>query len=218
MTTKFKLLGIAALVLVAVTAGYAGSLLNTIEPAPVEAAKPRATTAVRIAVINLEEASRQSKWFGALKIDWENAQDDIKRQNEKMKADYSTMRDEYQRARLRGDDPDDLLSKVAEIKAMEEAQKAAMEVQKGYLQALLNQYQKDVLKKVMDELVKFVQLEGYDIVLQDYTLETEEVGFFTGGVYSQTLMSKPVLHAPGLKANTNAYVTDITQAIIDRIK
>lgn len=213
---KFKLMGFAALVLVAVGAGYVGSLLNTTEPEPVEAAKPRAREAVRIAVINLEEASRQSKWFKELKIDWERAQTDIKGQAEKMKADYELKVEEYQRARLRGDDPNELLSVGVEIKAMEEAMKAAREEQASYLQALLNQYQKDVLLKVMDELDKYVKLEGYDIVLQDYTLESEEAGFFKDNVYAQTLMSKPVLHVPG--GVNNAYVTDITQPIIDRIK
>lgn len=214
---KLKLFGIAALVLIAVGAGYVGSLLNTTEPETVEAAKPRATTAVRIAVINLEEASRQSKWFKELKIDWENAQADIKNQAEQMRADYELKVDEFRRAQLRGDDPNELLSLKVEIKALEEAMKAAREEQASYLQALLNQFQKDVLIKVMDELEKYVKLEGYDIVLQDYSLEsTEDAGFFKDNVYAQTLMSKPVLHVPG--GVNNAYITDITQPIIDRIK
>ena len=96
------------------------------------------------------------------------------------------------------------------------ASAAAREEQAGYLQALLNQYQKDVLQKVIEELEKFVKLEGYDIVLQDYTLEAAEAGFFKDNVYAQTLMSKPVLHVPG--GVNNSYVTDITQTIIDRIK
>ena len=211
---KLKLLGIAALAVLAIAGGYVGSMMNT---ESVEAARPREEKAIRVAIINLEEASRQSKWFKALKIDWEGAQDDIKRQNEKMKADYQAKVEEYQRARLRGDEQDDLLPLEVEIKAMEEAQKAASEEQQNYLQALLNQYQKDVLRQVMAEIDTYVQLEGYDIVLQDYTLETEEAGFFQGGIYAQTLMSKPVLHVPSVN-DKNAYVTDITQPIIERIK
>ena len=212
---KMKLTAFAAFLVMAVAAGYVGSLLNTTEPETVEAAKPREKEAVRIAVINLEEASRQSKWFKALRIDWEHAQSDIKRQAEDMKAEYDAKVEEYQRARLRGDEAGELLTLGVEIKALEEAQKAAREEQTGYLQALLNQYQKDVLQRVMEEIEMFVKLEGYDIVLQDYTLEAAEAGFFQDNVYAQTLMSKPVLHVPG--GVNNSYVTDITQSIIDRI-
>lgn len=213
---KLKLLCFAALLSLAAGAGYLGSLFNNPGTEVVQAAPDRQPKSIRIATINLEEASRQSKWFKALKNDWERAQEDIKQQSEKMKADYQAKVEEYQRARLRGDDPSLLISISVEIKALEEAQKAAREEQTAYLQALLNQYQKDVLLKVMDELERYVKLEGYDMVLQDYTLESEEAGFFQDNVYSQTLMSKPVLHVPG--ATANPYVTDITQPIIDRIK
>ena len=212
--------GFVFTVLAALVAGVAGSYFqNRLETETVEAqARPRAHDAIRVAVVDLEQVCRQARLFRELKVDWESAQEQIVLQNEKMQADYEARLSDLNRGRLRGDDPDVLLPIQVEIKAMEEAKQAYAEEQRVYLKALLDEYQKEVLSKVMKELERFVDLTGYDIVLQDYTLETEEAGFFSGGVYAQTLLAKPVLYSPNARVAGNEYVTDITEAMIQRVR
>ncbi|MCB9932143.1 MAG: OmpH family outer membrane protein [Planctomycetes bacterium] len=209
-----------ALVLLACAAGFAGGLirdsLKETEPVDtVSAAPPRAKSgAIRIAVINLEEASRQSRRFNELKGLWDAAQNELKAQDEKMEDEYNRKLAELRRARDEGERTD----LRVELQSIQEARKASKDEQQKYLASLLAQYQKDVLKMVMGELEGFVKREGYDIVLQDYEVDTANSDFFSGGAYAQTLMSKPVLYAPGIKDKKNEYVVDITQAIIDLVK
>lgn len=215
-----KRFAFAALILLACAAGFAGSLihdsLKTTEPAEtVHAAPERAKAgAVRIAVINLEQASRESRKFKELKILWEAAQEELKKQNQKMEQDYNAKLAELRRAGTE----DEKMALRVELKSFQEAQKVSQEEQQKYLGALLAQYQTDVLRHVMEEMDKFVRKEGYDIVLQDYDVEAADADFFSGGAYAQSLMSKPVLLTPGTKDKKNAYVVDITQEIINLVK
>lgn len=215
-----KRFAFAALILLACAAGFAGSLihdsLKTAEPTEaVHAAPERAKAgAVRIAVINLEQASRESRKFKELKILWEAAQEELKKQNQKMEQDYNAKLAELRRAGTE----DEKMALRVELKSFQEAQKVSQEEQQKYLGALLAQYQTDVLRHVMEEMDKFVRKEGYDIVLQDYDVEAADADFFSGGAYAQSLMSKPVLLTPGTKDKKNAYVVDITQEIINLVK
>jgi len=215
-----KRFAFAAFILLACAAGFAGSLihdsLKTTEPAEtVHAAPERAKAgAVRIAVINLEQASRESRKFKELKILWEAAQEELKKQNQKMEQDYNAKLAELRRAGTE----DEKMALRVELKSFQEAQKVNQEEQQKYLGALLAQYQTDVLRHVMEEMDKFVRKEGYDIVLQDYDVEAADADFFSGGAYAQSLMSKPVLLTPGTKDKKNAYVVDITQEIINLVK
>lgn len=215
-----KRFAFAALILLACAAGFAGSLihdsLKTAEPAgTVHAAPERAKAgAVRIAVINLEQASRESRKFKELKILWEAAQEELKKQNQKMEQEYNAKLAELRRAGTE----DEKMALRVELKSLQEAQKYSQEEQQKYLGGLLSQYQTDVLRHVMEEMDKFVRKEGYDIVLQDYDVEAADADFFSGGAYAQSLMSKPVLLTPGTKDKKNAYVVDITQEIINLVK
>ena len=212
-----------ALVLIACSAGFVGSLMHDSFSASdvaeqVNAAPPRATVPIRIALVNLEEASRQSKVFKKLKLDWDDAQKELKAQAEKYQQAYEKKYQDIQRARMAGSDEDEILTMRVEFQALEQTMKAAEEEGKKYLSALLSQFQKEVLVVVMDEIDKFCKIEGYDLVLQDYTVESEDADFFSGGAYAQSLMSKPVLMAPGMDKKANSYVIDITQAIVDKVK
>ncbi|MCA8911653.1 MAG: OmpH family outer membrane protein [Planctomycetes bacterium] len=210
---------VVALVLLAVAAGFAGSLIHdavTKDAEPVHAAKARSKDGgIRVALLNLEEASRQSKKFKERKNDWDAAQKDLKEQGEKLKSSYDAKRAEAAREHANGHDTLDL---KVELQSIEEAVKAFQDESKNYLAALLNQYQTEVLREVIKAVEAFAALEGYDIVVQDYTVNAEDADFFSGGAYAQSMMSKPVLAAPGMLTNKNAYVTDITQAIIDKLK
>jgi hypothetical protein len=215
-----KRLSFLALVLLACAAGFAGSLihdsLKTAEPAEaVHAAPERAKAgAVRIAMINLEEASRQSRKFRELKILWDAARDELSKQDQKMEQEHNAKLAELRRATTE----EERMARRVELKAIQETHKISKDEQQKYLGALLAQYQKDVLVMVMDEIDKFAKREGYDIVMQDYTVEAAEADFFSGGAYAQSLMSKPVLLTPGTKDRKNAYVMDITQDIINLVK
>lgn len=215
-----KRFAFAALILLACAAGFAGSLihdsLKTTESAETVHAVPERAKggAVRIAVINLEQASRESRKFKELKILWEAAQEELKKQNQKMEQDYNAKLAELRRAGTE----DEKMALRVELKSFQEAQKVSQEEQQKYLGALLAQYQTDVLRHVMEEMDKFVRKEGYDIVLQDYDVEAADADFFSGGAYAQSLMSKPVLLTPGTKDKKNAYVVDITQEIINLVK
>src|SRR5690606_14704641 len=129
----------------------------------VNAAPARASEPIRIALVNLEEASRQSRVFKKLKDDWEGAQDEIKKQNETYQQTYDRKMQEVQRARLKGDE-DAILTLKVELQALEETGKAAQQEQEKYMTALLAQFQKDVLVVVMAEIEAFCKLEAYDMV------------------------------------------------------
>jgi hypothetical protein len=209
---------LVALVLLACGAGFfGGEIREALSPEPVYAQPERAKAGIRIALFNLEKAARSSKLFKAKKIDWDQAQTALKEQNEKMQRDYKLKMEEIKRARLANPE-DNVLSLRVELQAIEQALKVAEEEQRDYLGALLAQYQKEVLIEVMKELNDYVGLMEYDIVLQDYEDASSDADFFSGAAYAQSLMSKPVLAAPGIEKKKNPYVTDITDAIIERMK
>jgi hypothetical protein len=134
-----------------------------------------------------------------------------------MELDYKTKYGEIQRAAISKPE-DNQLAARSELQALEQAMKVAKEEQQQYLGALLAQYQKEVLQEVMTVLEKFVAKHTYDIVIQDYEDAATDADFFSGAAYAQSLMSKPVLTAPGMKEKKNPYVTDITDAIIELVK
>lgn len=206
---------VVALVLIACGAGFfGGEIRDALAPEvqPAYAQPVRAQAGIRIALFNLEKAARNSDEFTERKLLWEEAQKSLKEQNDKMKRDYDAKLAEIQRRRLARPD-DDLLDLRVEAQAIEQAMKAAKEEQQEYMSALLAQYQKEVLIVVMEKLESYVNKHGFDIVLQQYDDAAEEADFFSGAAYAQSLMSKPVLFAPGVLSNKNAYVTDITDAI-----
>lgn len=211
---------LAGAVLLAVGAGFFGGQLReavTPQPEPVYAQNVRAKEGIRIALINLEKTARQSKRFKELKNEWDAAQEQLKQQNSKMELDYKAKVAQIQRDAI--SKPEDAqLAARSEAQAIEQAMKVAKEEQQAYLGALLAQYQKEVLQEVMTVLDKYVAKQGYDLVIQDYDDADADADFFSGAAYAQSLMSKPVLSAPGMKEKKNAYVTDITDAIIDIVK
>lgn len=215
-----KRLGFAFTIFAALIAGAVGSyLMDQVKPEEVEAqARPRADEAIRVAIVDLEQVCRQSRLFKERKIDWDHAQSEVASQNKKLEDDYRAAMERLMRAKLRGDGPDVTMPLQVEATALEEAHKAGIEEAKVYLRALLNEYQKEVLQYVMKELELFVNLSGFDVVLQDYSLEAEEAGFFEGGIYAQTLLSKSVLYYPEGANKPNHYITDITEVMIQRLR
>ena len=216
-------LTLAFVAIAATVSGIAASLftvllLGAAQPEPVQAApdKPEATTPIRIAVVNLEEVSRSSPEFQKRKERWEDAQREIRTQAADLKARYERAVEEYEHAR--GGDGIEVLMLGIEVKSLEETMEAAREEQAAYLQALLNEYQVEVLKVVLDNVQRYARQEGFQLVLQDYTLGSPDEGFFSRNDYAQTLMSKPVVAAPGIASGANTHVTDITKILIHHMR
>ena len=207
---------------IAAVAGLIGGLTPLVfeEPANVHAVGPRADKGIRIALLSLETAARESGLFKSKKSDWETIQEQFVAENKRDKKELAEMRQDLAlMARSENADQDEVASQQLAIKTMEEAIKVKRDQQQKYLALLLEQYQKEVLQAVIIEVEKYVEKEGYDLVLQDYELKGgDESDFLARDTFSQTLMSKPVLYAPGLLKFKNNYVTDITESIVKRVK
>lgn len=179
-------------------------------PDPAPKAKPQV---MRVALANLEAISRNSPKFKALKREWDVAQAEMKQQYNEWQEDYDSTYQQLQRAKLKNDQ--ELVMELrVHLQATDQTMKACEEEGKKYLSALLSQFQTEVLREVMLNLERYVRQKGFDIVLQDYTLELTDEDFFGAGEYAQTMMSKPVLSAPGALDGKNLFVTDITQELI----
>lgn len=209
-----RCLTVLAFALLAGAAGLGGSLLHQrlAQPQEVHAQSMRAEKGIRIALLNLEAAARSSKKFGDLKLKWDETQQAMKAEMERLQADHDKLKAEVRAAQATGD-IELALTSQAQQSALQETMEVTRKQQGAYLQSLLNQYQKEVLVEVMAKAEEYCKKEGFDLLLQDYTLDATESGFFSGGAYAETLMNKPVLYAPGLKDLKNAYVVDITAAI-----
>lgn len=217
-----KRFGSLVLVVCALMAGFAGSVLHhnyVVEDArDVEAQLDRRDKSVRIALVNLEECARQSGAFKQLKIKWDETQEDVTRRSEKMKREYETKGAQLRRARRDGRTEDETLGLRVELKSLEEQMEVAEKEQRAYLSQILNQYQKSVLEVVMASIEEYAKVQKFDIVLQDYSVDSGEAAFFEGSAYAQALLTKPVLYAPGVVDNSNGYVVDITPVMVERLR
>ena len=209
-----RILASVALAALAAVAGLAGSAIHQhfSQPQEVHAQSVRAEKGIRIALLNLEAAARKSSKFTDLKVKWDETQKAMKDETERLQADLEKLKLEVRAAQAAGD-IELAMTAQAQHSALQETMEVTRKQQGAYLQSLLNQYQKDVLVEVMAKAEEYCKKEGFDLLLQDYTLDATEAGFFSGGAYAETLMNKPVLYAPGLKDLKNAYVVDITGAI-----
>ena len=201
---------VAALSTLAWTTLFTPGTVNA-APDPAPQAPPRT---MRVALVNLEEVSRNTPLFRRLRSEWDDAQADIKSYNNKLQREYDARLRRIEAGGGPFADEDDVLTERVELQAIKETQKAAKEEGEKYLDALLSDFQKQVLQEVMVNLKRYIRQNGYDIALQDYSVETGEVDFFSAGEYAQSLMSKPVLDAPGALDGSNVFVTDITQEMV----
>lgn len=211
---------VALILAVAMVAGVAGGVVSNLFSNVSVVEAQRAQDGIRIAVLKLETAARESQMFKDKKENWETIQGQFVAENKRDQSALRQMQQEFnEEARREKVDQDDLAALQLEIKTMKEAIKVKREQQQQYLALLLESYQKEVLQVVIAEVKKYAKKEGYDVVLQDYELESsDDSGFLSRDEYLQTLMSKPVLYAPNLKNYKNKYVSDITESIIKRVK
>ena len=148
--------------------------------------------------------------FKKRKIDWEAAQAEVRKQDDEYTQAIETKRRDINRGINTGATQDQLTTLRVELQALEETHKAAREEQHKYLEDLLAQYQKEVLQEVVNKIETYAKTHDFDMVVQDYALDATDADFFSGSAYTQTLLSKPVICAPGMARNKNAYVVDIT--------
>jgi hypothetical protein len=207
--TTLGLLAISALFSSIVASVSTLVALGLTSPQPVQAAPDKKE--LRIAIVNLEAVARATPKFARCKIEWDAAQDELKRQTQKMKRDYKLTLEKIQRALARNPEADVLELRV-ELQSIEQLMKVAEEEHRMYLGALLAEYQKLVLVDVYANLQRYVRQEGYNLVLQDYE-NAVDADFFSGAAYAQSMMSKPVLDAPWA-LDGDPHVTDITAVMI----
>ncbi len=210
---------IVALACVAVLAGYGGSLLSGLmQPQVVSAQNERATRGIRIAVVNIEKAAKASAEFDRKQTQWKRAMEDLELERKNIEEEANSATAELRKARLDGDQ-DKVLDIQARLETLEAKFKMSVEQHEEYLTGLMAKYQDDVLRKVEAEVAKVARLKGVDIVLQDYEVDSApQGGFFSDGTYAQTLLNKPVFLVPGRIDNSNNYVTDITEQVINGLK
>ena len=211
-----------ALVAIAATAsGLAASLftvllLGAAQPEPVQAA-PEATAPIRIAVVNLEEVSRSSRLYAHKMWQWKSVQDDVQKAADRDRGEYEAAIRRLNFALSKGEDKIEIQMCRIEVQAYEESLAALQTELAEYLQKLLDEYQREVLKDVLDNVRRYARQEGFQLVLQDYTLD-ESNAKFTENDYAETLMAKPVVDAPGMSSDANTHVTDITKIMIDHMR
>jgi Skp family chaperone for outer membrane proteins len=211
---------IAVLAVTALAAGFLGGWLREAvsHPEAVAAQGPGNTKPIRIAVVDLERAGRESAIFNERRQQWDRMTGDFDKANQKIEDDIRRLEIELLRARREGL-REDMESLRLEITSLEETLELRKRLQHETLASLLRKYQNEVVEKVMEEIRAYTEREQFHLVLQDYTTaDSDDADFFAGGSVAQTYLSKPVLHAPGMRAGENPYVVDITQTIIQRMR
>jgi Skp family chaperone for outer membrane proteins len=212
-----KVAWISGVAVLALLAGFGGSWIRDwAQPQQVEAQPQRAERGIRIALVNLEEVARRSPMFADRKLRWDRHQKALEDERKRIDDDINVKEAELRRARADNRSEDELLQLRVELEVLKRHRERAVEDHQFHMSLLLSKYQKEVLQYVRPEIERYAQLQKYDIVLQDYSVEDAE-GLFSGDAYAQTLINKPVLYAPGVIDNSNPYVTDITEAIINRM-
>jgi Skp family chaperone for outer membrane proteins len=212
MNSKWMLSGLVA---VAVAAGFCGSLVSGLfQPGQVEA---QALPPIKIALVNIEKAAKESAIFKEKKSLWDAAQADLRKQREAIEAHIEDVKRQAQRT----DKPEALATLKAQMEALKGRQEEAMRSHEKYLGDLMAQYQDEVLKKVKGVVEDVATVNKFHIVFQDYD-EPSSSGSsdFFGGTYAQTLLNKPVFFAPGVTpgGKPNEYVQDITETVIAKLK
>ncbi len=209
MKSKWMLSGLVA---VAVAAGFCGSLVSGLfQPGPVEAQTP---PPIKIALVNIEKAAKESAIFQEKKNLWDAAQEDLRKQREAIEADIEDVRRQAQRT----DDREKLATLKGQMEALKGRQEQAIRGHEEYLGQLMSQYQDEVLKKVKGVVEDVATVNKFHIVFQDYEPASSGSSDFFGGTYAQTLLNKPVFFAPGVERNANVYVQDITSTVIAKLK
>ncbi len=214
---------IALVILCACVAGCIGAaaamlLAGAAQPAHAQAG----ATTFKLAILNLQEAARNSNKFIECKLDFDKNQEWVNSERKKKKTELDVLNDRLREYRGQGKTEDAAIAEVA-IKAKEEEMQQADELYKRYLGQLRDKYMEDVLKVVFNQAKEYCKRHGYHMLLQDYTLDeaAAEEGLFSGRVYAETLMNKPVLFpefGKGDLPSPNPFITNITPEIIKLVK
>ena len=213
--TMLSVAAIAALVAAVTASAVTLIAVNFMQPDTVQAA-PQRRPGMQVATVNLEQVARVSKTFANCKVDWERAQSELATQNRETREAYLQCKRDLDAA-LSSDEeqnPDQIIDLRVQLQSYEESINAAKVEQRQYLSALLDEYQKRVLKEVIADVRTYARHVGFDLVLQTYSTGGDGSDFFGGGDYAQSLMSQTVLDAPGADDLSNAHVTDITDNVV----
>lgn len=215
MNRAMLTVAVTAALIAAVTASLCTLVaIKYAQPEVVQAA-PQPRPGMQVATVNLEELARLSRSYAVRSKDWELIRNDLAEQNKRSHDKYLHYKHDLDALLDAGVSLNDdrVLDLLVELQAREEAAKAAKTEQRQYLAALLDEYQKEVLEEVLAGVKRYARENGFDLVLQTYSI-SEAPDFFADGTFVQRLMSQTVLDAPGAEDLSNAHVTDITDKMI----
>jgi len=219
-----KRINAAVVVALALLAGLSGGVLSSrfSDPQPVHAADRR----IKIALLDLVKASRQSATYIKLKINFDEEMKRLKDAMETKKADLEKMNKDLEEKKRRNADAQDIQLKEVDIKGEQEKLKVMQEYYQKWLGDLSNGFQKDVLAEVYEKAKEYCTKNGYDLMIQDYEVDsTASKGddeLSGTRAWAETLKTKPVLFAsrsePDKPTAPNVFVQDITDEIIKLVK
>lgn len=212
---------VAVIVSLALLAGLAGGLISSQFGRTQEV---HAAGEIKVGMLDLVRASRQSRKYIELKSNFDAQMNDLKGKMEVKKKELENLNRELDQLKRRSATAEDIQKKEVDIKAKQEELKVVQEYYQNWLGELSNDFQKEVLDAVYQEAVNYCKKNGYDLLLQEYELSTQATGDELGGnrAWAETLKNKPVLYfassAPGNPGKPNMYVQDITDEIIRLVK
>ncbi len=221
---RFHLVLFVALSLVAgIGGGFIGNNMST--PEPVHAQNARATRDIRIALVDLVKATRQSSIYTARKRDFQDQVDARKARMKLAGDEYEKLGAELEEMKRLNKDPLDVQRKELRVKAKQEEAKVIRDFCQQWLEELSNDFQKEVLQIVYEVVKDHCKTRGYDLVFQLYELEAsannkDDDQLTASRAWADTLKNMPVIYAQTtLPAGApNEYVKDITEEIINIVK
>ncbi|MCC6573451.1 MAG: hypothetical protein IT462_06635 [Planctomycetes bacterium] len=180
-----------------------GLLITNATPVAAAPAAP-----IKIALVNLERASRRTKLFSQRKVDYEKHQAALNAERRKRKYELNDLKSQLEDAKRKDDGSDRVLE--VHVKAKEQEIEFADEFYKHNMAEIRDMYLAEVLQLVLDKAVKYADAKGFNLTLQDYALSASAADvMFSDKSWAETVMNKPVVHVPAL----DPYVTDITDLL-----
>ena len=222
-----SLLKVGGFAVLAAVFGIVGSMFHRWggEPEAVHAQNVPAEP-IKIALLNLQEVSRQSKVFRDLKTKWESFRDDIGKAGAEREAELKELMEKLDKE-IKGDaNPETVQQIRVDYLTKQKLHEEFSKSDEALLKRIHSKYRVNVLESVFAQAERYCVNHGYDLVLQEYPLKPpkeDEDEFFAGAAWADALMFKPVLFAPGSDPNAaqnkrSRYVTDITAAIVQLVK